>query len=478
MTGAFVVRAFIPGADAVDVVTREGTLLASLARRHDAGFFEGTIPRRAPYRLHASNRADRWIFDDPYAYGPVLGPVDDWLIGEGRHAKLYDRLGAHAMAHEGVDGVHFAVWAPNAERVSVVGDFNHWDGRRHAMRKRLGTGVWEIFIPAIGEGTLYKYEVIGAGGQLLPLKADPVGFGAELRPSTASIVRDTTRFRWTDDDWMTSRATRDTRRTPMSVYEVHLGSWRRGEGNRWLGYDELGDALIPYAADMGFTHLELMPINEHPLDDSWGYQPIGLFAPTSRFGEPAAFARFVDRCHAAGLGVIVDWVPAHFPCRPARSRALRRDRAVRARGSAPGLPPGLEHGHLQFRPARGGELPHRERVVLARPLPHRRTARGRGGLDALPRLFAQAGRVASQSPRRQREPGGHRVSAPAQRNGLRAASGRRHDRRGVDGLAGGVAADRSLAAWASASSGTWGGCTTRCSTCRGSPCTGAGTTTG
>jgi len=313
---ALVVRAFIPGADSVDVITREGALLASLKRRHDAGFFEGAISRRTPYRLRAGNGADTWIFDDPYGYGPVLGPVDDWLIGEGTHAKLYDGLGAHAIAHEGVDGVHFAVWAPNAERVSVVGDFNHWDGRRHAMRRRLGTGVWEIFVPALTEGTLYKYEVIGAGGQLLPLKADPVGFGAELRPSTASIVRDTTRFTWSDDAWMTARAARDHRRMPMSIYEIHLGSWQRGENNRWLTYDELSDALIPYAADMGFTHLELMPVNEHPLDDSWGYQPIGMFAPTSRFGDPAAFARFVDRCHGAGLGVIVDWVPAHFPVDP------------------------------------------------------------------------------------------------------------------------------------------------------------------
>jgi len=313
---ALVVRTFIPGADSVDVITREGTLLASLTRRHPAGFFEGTISGRAPYRLRASNSADTWIFDDPYAYGPILGPVDDWLIGEGTHAKLYDGLGAHAVAHEGVDGVHFAVWAPNAERVSVVGDFNHWDGRRHAMRRRLSTGVWEIFVPALTEGTLYKYEVIGAGGQLLPLKADPVGFGAELRPSTASIVRDTTRFAWTDEAWMKARDARDHRRTPMSIYEIHLGSWQRGDNNRWLSYDELGDALIPYAADMGFTHLELMPVNEHPLDDSWGYQPIGLFAPTSRFGDPAAFARFVDRCHGAGLGVIVDWVPAHFPVDP------------------------------------------------------------------------------------------------------------------------------------------------------------------
>jgi len=314
--GKFVVRAFVPGAETVDAMTRDGQLLAHLARRHRAGFFEGAVPRRTAYRLRAANRDGTWTVDDAYAYGPVLGPLDDWLIGEGTHVNLYDRLGAHAIEHEGVAGVHFAVWAPNARRVSVVGDFNAWDGRCHAMRKRLGTGVCEIFIPGLAVGALYKYEVIGVDGTLLPLKADPVGFGAELRPSSASIVRDTTCFPWSDADWMAARAARDPRRAPMSVYEVHLGSWRRGEGNRWLTYDELADALVPYAADMGFTHLELMPVNEHPLDDSWGYQPIGLFAPTSRFGEPAAFARFVDRCHRAGLGVIVDWVPAHFPVDP------------------------------------------------------------------------------------------------------------------------------------------------------------------
>ena len=212
--------------------------------------------------------------------------------------------------------MHFAVWAPNARRVSVVGDFNGWDGRRHAMRKRVDTGVWEIFVPGLREGAIYKYEIIGAGGELLPLKADPVGFRAELRPSTASIVCGTTGFEWSDGEWMAARARREPRRAPMSIYEVHLGSWRRGEGNRWLTYDELADTLVPYAVDMGFTHLELMPVNEHPLDASWGYQPIGLFAPTSRHGEPAGFARFVDRCHRAGLGVILDWVPAHFPVDP------------------------------------------------------------------------------------------------------------------------------------------------------------------
>ena len=243
----------------------------------------------------------------------MLGPIDDWLIGEGTHENLYDRLGAHCIEHEGVRGVHFAVWAPNARRVSLVGDCNQWNGGNHALRKRGETGVWELFIPGLREGALYKYEVLGADGALLPLKADPVGFGAELRPSNASMVRDTSAFAWSDGEWMSRRARGDPRRTPMAIYEVHLGSWRRGESNRWLTYDELADTLVPYVVAMGFTHIELMPVNEHPLDESWGYQPIGLFAPTCRYGEPAAFARFVDACHRVGVGVILDWVPAHFP---------------------------------------------------------------------------------------------------------------------------------------------------------------------
>lgn len=309
----FVVRAFVPGAETVDVVTRGGALLAPLARTHASGLFEGMLSRRESYRLRVTRGTDQWTLDDAYAYGPVLGPMDDWLFGEGTHANLYDRLGAHVIAHEGVTGVHFAVWAPNAQRVSVVGDFNGWDGRRHVMRLRHGTGVWEIFVPGVGEGTYYKYEVVGAHGELLPLKSDPVAFGAELRPSTASIVRDTAHFRWTDDAWMAARASREPRRAPMSTYEVHLGSWRRNEHGGWLSYDELADVLVPYVTEMGFTHVELMPVTEHPLDASWGYQPIGLFAPTARFGAPDGFARLVDRFHGAGVGVIVDWVPAHFP---------------------------------------------------------------------------------------------------------------------------------------------------------------------
>ncbi|MCM2327019.1 MAG: 1,4-alpha-glucan branching protein GlgB [Lysobacter sp.] len=314
--GRPVVRAFVPGAQSLEAIARDGVVLAPLACAHPAGFFEGSLPARTPYRLRARRGADEWMVDDPYAYGPVLGPMDDWLFVEGTHERLFDRLGAHVLGHEGARGVHFAVWAPNARRVSVVGDFNAWDGRRHTMRRRFDNGVWEIFVPGLGEGTLYKYEIIGAGGELLPLKADPVGFGAELRPSTASVVRDTSSFAWTDAQWMAARAQRDPRRAPMTTYELHAGSWRRGDGGRFLDWDELADALLPYLADLGFTHLELMPVNEHPLDASWGYQPVGMFAPTSRFGSPAGFARFVDRCHAQGIGVIVDWVPAHFPTDP------------------------------------------------------------------------------------------------------------------------------------------------------------------
>ncbi len=308
-----VVRAFIPGAESVEAIDAAEQVISRLERRHDAGLFEGRIKGRLRYWLRAHRGDDHWIIDDPYAFGPVLGPMDDWLLGEGTHAHLYERLGAHLVTHEGAVGVHFAVWAPNARRVSVVGDFNEWDGRRHVMRLRHGTGVWEIFVPGLAEGTLYKYELTANDGSLLPLKADPVGFAAEMRPSTASRVFDTSRLRWTDHEWMARRADGDRRRAPMSIYEVHLGSWRRGDGERWLTYDELADQLVPYVKEMGFTHVELMPVNEHPFDGSWGYQPVGLFAPTSRFGDPAAFARFVDRCHVEGIGVIIDWVPAHFP---------------------------------------------------------------------------------------------------------------------------------------------------------------------
>lgn len=310
------VRAFVPHADQLLVVTPEGETLATLGWKHPHGFFEALVPRLAPgqlYKLRATNAGGTWEFYDAYAFPPVLGPMDDYLFAEGTHNRVHERLGAHVMVHEGVSGVNFAVWAPNAKRVAVVGDFNSWDGRRHQMRKRHGPGVWEIFAPEIGAGAAYKYEIVGPQGELVPLKADPVGFSAELRPSTASVIAKIDAFDWHDDLHRAARASGDPRRKPMSVYEVHLGSWQKGEGNRFLTYDELADRLVPYARDMGFTHLELMPITEHPLDASWGYQPVGLFAPTRRFGDPAGFARFVDRAHQAGLSVLLDWVPAHFP---------------------------------------------------------------------------------------------------------------------------------------------------------------------
>ena len=311
-----VLRAFVPGAETLSAIDEAGTPIARLDRRGASDLFEAFLPSRTarfPYRLHATRQADRWTFRDPYAFGPVLGALDEHLLVEGTHKRLYEKLGAHVLTHEGVEGVHFAVWAPRARRVSVVGDFNAWDGRRHVMRKRLDSGLWEIFLPDIGEGAVYKFEIIGAHGELLPLKADPFGYAAELRPSTASVVARTDRLPWADAAWMAQRSRAPAWRAPMAIYEVHLGSWRRGPDGGFLNWDEIAARLIPYAADLGFTHLELLPVSEHPLDASWGYQPIGLFAPTRRFGDPAGFARFVDRAHHAGLGVIIDWVPAHFP---------------------------------------------------------------------------------------------------------------------------------------------------------------------
>jgi len=309
------IRAFVPHAENLLAMPEDGGAAVTLARRDDAGFFEGLSRRKHvfAYTLHAQNTGGEWDIQDPFRFGPVLGPLDEHLLLEGSHKRLYERLGAHIAAHEGVEGTTFAVWAPHAERVALVGDFNEWDGRRHPMRKRIDSGVWEIFMPGLFAGAAYKYEIVGAGGVLQPLKADPFGYAAEMRPATASVISAGTDFVWHDDAHRAVHAKGTPWREPISCYEVHLGSWQRGPDNRFLTYAELAERLIPYATEMGFTHLELMPVTEHPLDDSWGYQPIGLFAPTRRFGEPADFARFVDRAHQAGLGVILDWVPAHFP---------------------------------------------------------------------------------------------------------------------------------------------------------------------
>ncbi len=308
------VRAFVPGAETVSVLERStGMVLGELSLIHPAGFFAGPVSSNEPYRLKIGRSAATWETEDPYSFPPLLGDLDVYLLAEGRHRDFGRCLGAHPMEVDGIPGVRFAVWAPNAQRVSVVGDFNGWDGRRHPMRKRHGPGVWELFVPRLGAGTLYKYEMTGPGGELLPLKADPVAWAAEIPPQTASIVVDDVAFPWTDADWIAARAANQGEGAPISVYEVHAGSWSPAAQMGVDGWDRLADQLVPYVAGMGFTHIELLPIMEHPFGGSWGYQPLGQFAPSSRLGPPEAFSRFVDRCHAAKVGVILDWVPAHFP---------------------------------------------------------------------------------------------------------------------------------------------------------------------
>jgi 1,4-alpha-glucan branching enzyme len=313
--GRLIARCLIPGADGVEAETLKGKPCGTLARTHPSGFFEGqlTVRKRQPLVYRAWNAGGEWRVVDPYSFGPVLGPMDDYYMREGSHLRLFDKMGAHLMHHEGADGVHFAVWAPNARRVSVVGDFNGWDGRRNVMRLRADSGIWETFVPGIGQGVAYKFEILGTDGKRLPLKADPFAFRSELRPKTASITEGHVEHAWGDKAHRDFWSRTDARRQPISIYEVHPGSWQRGADGGFLTWDELGSRLIPYCADMGFTHIEFMPVSEHPYDPSWGYQTTGLYAPSARFGEPEGFARFVDGAHRAGIGVIVDWVPAHFP---------------------------------------------------------------------------------------------------------------------------------------------------------------------
>ena len=311
--GGFVVTAFVPGAERLVVLADKAVEAAPVA--DVPGLFQAVLAKRQAYRLRAEGHGASWEFDDPFRFGPVLGEIDEYLLGEGTHRRMWQVLGAHVMTHEAVAGVHFAVWAPNAKRVSVVGDFNVWDGRRHPMRRRGATGVWEIFVPGLAEGAAYKYEIRGADGALLPLKADPVGFGSEHPPANASVVRTITGD-WHDGDWLKSRAARHSVDAPISVYEVHLGSWRRAPGDRMLSYAELAEQLVDYAVDLGFTHIECLPVSEFPFDGSWGYQPVGMYAPTIRHGTPSEFRAFVDAAHRRGLGVILDWVPGHFPTDP------------------------------------------------------------------------------------------------------------------------------------------------------------------
>jgi 1,4-alpha-glucan branching enzyme len=313
-----VVRAFLPGADSVSVVDAECGDVHPMERAHPAGFFEAVLSPGAhpfPYRLRVHWEDGTTAEEaDPYAFASTIADFDLYLIGEGTHLRLWDVLGAHPDEIDGVEGTRFAVWAPGARRVSVVGDFNLWDGRRHVMRFHPGAGVWEMFIPGVGAGTAYKYELQGAtGGQFL--KADPVAFHAEHNPATASVVADLRGWEWSDGEWMEKRRGEDCYKRPMAIYEVHAGSWMRvpEEEDRPLTYRELAHRLGEYVVEMGFTHVEFLPLAEHPYDPSWGYQVTGYFAPTSRFGTPEDFRYLVDHLHALGIGVILDWVPAHFP---------------------------------------------------------------------------------------------------------------------------------------------------------------------
>ena len=313
--GGVVVRAFLPKAHAVSVLARGGDGVWPMRREHHHGLFVADLPERIAYDLEIvghDGRVSRTA--DPYSFGPLLGEQDIYYFREGTHQRLWECLGARPRVIEGVSGVQFAVWAPNAQRVSVVGDFNDWDGRVHPMRLRIEGGIWEIFLPGISELSHYKFEILSAEGHLL-VKSDPFAFFSQHGIQTASLVFDLQRYEWSDHEWMEQRARRDLYRAPMSVYEVHLGSWKHvpEQGNRPKSYLELADDLIPYVKSLNFTHIELMPVAEHPFDGSWGYQITGYFAPTSRFGNPDEFRQFVDRCHQAGLGVILDWVPGHFP---------------------------------------------------------------------------------------------------------------------------------------------------------------------
>jgi 1,4-alpha-glucan branching enzyme len=313
--GMCVVRAFLPGADAVEVIPSSGAQPIPLGLVRSDGFFAALVPEDTlgpRYRLAARYDGRRVELEDPYRFLLVLGEMDVYLLAEGSHRHAYEVLGAHRASYDGVEGTCFAVWAPNARRVSVVGDFNGWDGRHHPMRLRPECGCWEIFLPGIGADQLYKYEIKTGAGDIL-FKADPFARSAERPPATASRTLSPSAYVWKDDEWMERRARASRRREPVSIYEVHLGSWRRRDDGTWLSYCELAGQLVSYVADLGFTHIELLPITEHPFNGSWGYQPSGMFAPTARFGAPDDFRSFIDACHQAGIGVILDWVPGHFP---------------------------------------------------------------------------------------------------------------------------------------------------------------------
>ncbi|TWT79421.1 1,4-alpha-glucan branching enzyme GlgB [Planctomycetes bacterium CA13] len=338
---AVAVRSYLPDAKAAWVIDRASGQKRAMRRIHPAGFFEaicdpmvdGSRPKRdassstalekSKYHIQMTNESGKLVeMQDPYAIPSILTDFDRYLIGEGKHHQIYDRLGAQLRTVDGQSGVNFSVWAPNARSVQIVGDFNGWDGRKHVARVQAHLGIWELFVPGAKVGDRYKFRIHNEQGEWVD-KSDPVGFAAELPPLTASIVTDLTTFQWSDSDWIDGRAEWNPMHEPMNVYEVHLGSWQKGPGRThgWLDYRDLARRLAEYCHRMNFTHVELMPVNEHPFSGSWGYQAVGYFAPTSRHGNPEDFMYFVDYMHQHGIGVIIDWVPAHFP---KDSHGLRR----------------------------------------------------------------------------------------------------------------------------------------------------------
>ena len=315
------VRAFIPQAKKVTLIdNNDDSKTYELSKIHIDGFFEVLIEDRAEWFMYKFSIEDgagnQWTSYDPYSFQPTVGEMDLYLYGEGTHYEIFNKLGAHPTVCQGVEGVSFAVWAPNAARVSVIGDFNVWDGRRTMMRALASSGIWEVFVPGLKTYDKYKFEVRTHSGAILQ-KSDPYGNFAEMRPNTASVVYDITQYKWNDSEWIKQREGEQQINRPISIYELHLGSWKRvvdeNENERFMTYTEMADEIIPYVKEMGYTHIELMPVKEHPFDGSWGYQVVGYFAPTSRYGEPEEFMYFVDKCHQNNIAIILDWVPAHFP---------------------------------------------------------------------------------------------------------------------------------------------------------------------
>ena len=314
---AVVVRAFLPNAAGITVIDYANKRKKyPMERLHADGFFEVTIADREEwfrYQLEYTDAdGNTWRSYDPYSFSPTLSEFDRHLFGAGTHYEIYEKMGGRLMTHEGARGAAFSVWAPNAKAVSVIGDFNNWDARRSPMRRLGESGIWELFLPAAAEGDKYKFHVTQCDGRVVD-KTDPYGVYAEVRPNNASVLYPLKRYKWKDRRWMTARRKYDFRTAPMNIYEVHLGSWKRAEGDRFLTYTELAEQLIPYVKEMGYTHIEMLPVEEHPFVGSWGYQVTGYYAPTSRYGSPDEFKQFVDACHQNGISVILDWVPAHFP---------------------------------------------------------------------------------------------------------------------------------------------------------------------